>query len=521
MTLLLSTAYAASILFAVGIGFYVLRGNRFTLAGLAVVTVLVATVMWSVISFVGVHFPFGADSEHPVRLLFWSSLLVAGFRSLVKVLENPSWSPRPLDIINLSVHPWAMGIIAAIPSLHHLMVVADADGNLSYTVGFWIHSAVLVGLSGMLLTRVFGRRRHKSRGWTRKQFVAVLSWALPASGYVYSALMWGPSGPSLAPAFLVLPVAMIGSAVVKDGLVDKLPLARSEVFENLTGAVFVMDNHRRVIDANAAARALAWEIDGAEDIVGGIVDEVCPLTARVLERESEADVPGVSGVRVLSTSSAPLVGGRGEQVGRCVIVRDVTESVMQRRDLERLRDSLSQEVVLSEELRAELGDQVIRDLATGMYNRRFLAEALPDIVRSCITKGSALSVAVFDIDDFKSVNDSRGHVAGDRVIEAVAAMLLDNARGSSMVRYGGDEFLALMPGVSAEQAFTLTEEMRIACSGARVETRDGSVQVTVSAGLATLIGDEIDSEELLELADLRLYQAKNAGRNQTWNNATG
>ncbi len=521
MTLLLSIAYIASVVVATGVGVYVLRGSRFTLAGLAVATVLVSTIMWSVISFAGVRYPFTADSEHPVRVLFWSALLVAGIRSLVRVLENPAWSPRPRDIVSLIAHPVVMGFIATIPSFHHVLVTADSSGNFSYAYGFWIHTAVGLALSVRPLMSLLGPDSHIPSLSTRSRYVMVVAWVLPAAGYLISALLWGPSGPYLAPAFLVVPVAMIGSAVVRDGLVDKLPLARSEVFETLAGAVFVTDKFGRVIDVNAAARTLALDIDGADDIVGRVFRDVCPDTARMLDRGGEADVPGASGDRVVSMLATPIVDGGGATVGRCVIVRDVTESVMQRRELERTSDALSRQVVVSEELRAELGDQVLRDSATGLYNRRFLADALPGIVASCVADGSALSVAVFDIDDFKGVNDSHGHVVGDRVIEAVATALRVNAPGGSVVRYGGDEFLALFSGVAAREALAATDSMRTACSRLRVETRDGEVQVTVSAGVATLIGDEVDAEELLEVADLALYRAKDAGRDRTWSQANG
>jgi len=145
--LLLSIANIASIVVATVIGVRVLRGNRFTLSGLAVAIVLVATVMWSVISLVGAQEHFTEGSDLPERALFWSAVLIAGVRSLVRVLENPAWSPRPRDIIDLIAHPAAMGVIAAIPQLHFLLVTADDGGNLSYAFGFWIHSAVGLALS--------------------------------------------------------------------------------------------------------------------------------------------------------------------------------------------------------------------------------------------------------------------------------------------------------------------------------------------------------------------------------------
>jgi diguanylate cyclase (GGDEF)-like protein len=515
-TLLLSSAYVASIVVAAGIGVRVLRGKRLTLAGLAVATVLIATGAWSVISLIATHAPFVEESDLPVRAVFWSAVLVAGVRSLVRVLENPAWAPRPLDIVNLVAHPAVMAVIAGIPSLHYLLVTTDDGGSLEYAWGFWIHSAVGIAISVGPLKTLLDPRSRIPRDSPRTTWVVVISWALPAVGYLISALSWGPSGPNLAPALMVIPVSFIGSAVVRNGIVDKLPLARSEVFETLSGAVFVLDNYGRVIDVNAAARSLALDLDGADVRAGRILAEACPATARMLEYGGEADVPSAKGDRVVNVLMTPIADSAGETVGRCTIVRDVTESVLQRRELERLSDALSREVVVSEALRAELGEQVVRDSATGLFNRRFLAEALPNIVEMCVADGAALSVAVFDIDDFKGVNDSRGHAVGDRVIEAVATALRINAPGATVVRYGGDEFLALLVGVPAREALVVADSMRVACSRVRVETRGGEVQVTVSAGVATLIGDQIDADELLEVADLALYRAKDAGRDRTW-----
>jgi diguanylate cyclase (GGDEF)-like protein len=355
----------------------------------------------------------------------------------------------------------------------------------------------------------------------RNRRSVVFAWAFPVVGYLISPLVWGPSGPNLAPALLWLPVALMGSSVVRDGLVDQVPLARGDVFENLKGAVFVTDAWGRLIDANASARALALEVDGAEDIVGSLLDEACPRTARILSGRGEVDVDGMAEPRVLEVESKPIVDRRGALVGRSVIARNVTEAVLQRRELERIRDILAHEVAASEELRVELGDQVIHDSATGLYNRRFLTDSLPAVVESCVADGSPLSIVVVDIDDFKSVNDSWGHVVGDRVIEAVAKVLKDSAPSGLVVRYGGDEYLALLPGVSAPDALAMAESMRVRCSELEADTRDGPIQVTVSAGVATLVGDEIDAGELLEVADLALYRAKESGRNRTWSQADG
>lgn len=521
MTLLLYAAHLATIAVSAGIGIYVLKGTRFTLAGLAVVTVLASTVMWSVISMLAVHERFAPGSEYPVRMLFWSALLVGGFRSLAMVLNRPAWSPSPRDIINLVAHPVVMLLIATIPALHPILVGTNAEGELYYAWGFWVHTAVGLALAVQPLVRVVEGRTTLPVTAPMQKAVVTVSWVLPAVGYVFSAVVWGPSGPSLTPAFLVIPIALLGTTVVRDGVVDRVPLGREEVFENLAGAVVVSDNGGKVVDANMAARALARDLDGVDDISGHVLNEVCPRFAEILDRGGEADVSLAGGDRVLNLVTTPVLDRYRATVGRCVIVRDVTDSVMQRRELERVRDALANEVAVSEALRLELGAQVVRDSATGVYNRRFLAEALPEIVQSCVDADVALSIAVFDIDDFKSINDSHGHVVGDRVIEAIARTLQTSAQGGTVVRYGGDEFLALLPGASSSEALSTAEAMREACADAVVDTRGGQVHVTVSAGIATLAGEEIDSDELLEVADLALYRAKDGGRNRTWSQPGG
>lgn len=521
MMVLLSIAHLATIVASVAVGVYILRGRVFTLAGLAVVTILAATLMWSLLSLVAAQTPYSAGSDYPVRILFWTALLVAGIRSLVKVLEHPTWSPSPIDIIKLTAHPLALGVIAAAPLLHSVVVKVDSEGDLFYAWGFWVHAVVTLVLSVRPVVRLVDGRGQLPVNTVVARVWVTAAWLLPAGGFVVSTFVWGPAGPSLAPAFLLVPIGLLGSAVVGEGLVDRVPLGRGEVFENMSGAVFVTDNLGRVIDANAAARDLARDMDGVEDVTGHTLRSAAPHVAEILERGGEVDLPGVNGDRILSILTSPIVDSRATSVGRCAIVRDVTESATQRRELERVRDALADQVAVSEKLRLELGAQVVHDSATGAYNRRYLAEALPGIVESCVAQDVALSIVVFDIDDFKVINDSHGHVAGDRVIEAVAITLRDMAKMGTVVRYGGDEFLALLPGVSGDDALKIAEAMRAACADLSVQTRNGEVQVTVSAGVSTLVGGNIDADELLEVADRALYRAKAGGRNQTWSQVDG
>jgi len=151
------------------------------------------------------------------------------------------------------------------------------------------------------------------------------------------------------------------------------------------------------------------------------------------------------------------------------------------------------------------------DPLTGVVNRRFLFERLDRELNRARRYGHVFSLAMLDIDRFKSVNDSYGHQAGDRLLKAVGAALLAEARETDVVgRYGGEEFLVLMPETSLEGAVVLAERIRGAIERLRVR---GIEQVaTASFGVAAHTGGSL--LDLIDCADSRLYAAKKSGRNR-------
>jgi diguanylate cyclase (GGDEF)-like protein len=154
------------------------------------------------------------------------------------------------------------------------------------------------------------------------------------------------------------------------------------------------------------------------------------------------------------------------------------------------------------------------DTLTGLANRLRLAEDL-EILRGRVERyGHAYSFALFDIDDFKGFNDGSGHAAGDDVLRSVSAALQREARtGDAVYRYGGEEFLVLLPEQSIESATLAAERLRAAVEALRIPHPGGGV-VTVSAGVAGLDDKAASPAELFEFADQALYRAKQAGRNR-------
>ena len=157
-----------------------------------------------------------------------------------------------------------------------------------------------------------------------------------------------------------------------------------------------------------------------------------------------------------------------------------------------------------------------RDRLTNLANRGFFDESLSRIGALAHRSGEPVAVAMMDVDHFKRFNDSYGHLAGDLALCTVARVLSESFRNTDLVaRYGGEEFAGLFPGMSLEDATRRLEGLRATIEDLTIRLDSGrTARVTVSIGVAIWPQDGVNLTEALALADLRLYQAKNTGRNR-------
>jgi diguanylate cyclase (GGDEF)-like protein len=164
-------------------------------------------------------------------------------------------------------------------------------------------------------------------------------------------------------------------------------------------------------------------------------------------------------------------------------------------------------------LQEELREQSSRDPLTGLRNRRFLNESAELLVAGARRKKTPLCVLVIDIDHFKDVNDEKGHLAGDEVLRALGRELGASLRSSDLlVRFGGEEFLAILVDTGLDGGFLVAERIRARIAELEIPAVDR--RVTVSCGLAAL-GEGESMEACMERADAKLYEAKRGGRNRT------
>ena len=173
-------------------------------------------------------------------------------------------------------------------------------------------------------------------------------------------------------------------------------------------------------------------------------------------------------------------------------------------------DKLRQNVHLSVEM-------AMTDQLTGLYNRRYMARHLETLLGGLANSGKSLAFLVMDVDHFKRVNDNYGHDIGDEILSEFARRISANIRGHDLAcRFGGEEFVVIMPDTSGEMAYAVAERLRagVECAPFPISRAPGGLNITVSIGIAGAEGAHDSADALLRRADQALYRAKHTGRNR-------
>jgi diguanylate cyclase (GGDEF)-like protein len=174
--------------------------------------------------------------------------------------------------------------------------------------------------------------------------------------------------------------------------------------------------------------------------------------------------------------------------------------------------TLSYELYKSEQRLSALSQ---KDPLTGAYNRRYFDEQSRIECARSHRYSQSLAILMIDLDKFKQVNDTHGHAAGDEVLKAIVQISGAALRKSDVLaRFGGEEFVVLLPHADIKEATMLAERLRKAIETNEIKTEDLTLHVTVSIGVSTLAANESDITDMLSRADHAMYNAKNHGRNR-------
>ncbi|MCV2395865.1 sensor domain-containing diguanylate cyclase [Actinotalea sp. M2MS4P-6] len=394
----------------------------------------------------------------------------------------------------LLVEPAVVVLAALTDPWHHLVVRQVELDPLRATLGpvLWVHA--VYGTVAIVVVAVV----HLQSAWA----------SADAGGALHLASLVGVVVPGAALLVSVATAedqlvdyagALLGVTALAWLWVDRtgagprgLPISTSQTLQALPDAIVVSDARGRIVGANAAAQELLTRRfrSGRSVIGANWTDIVRPeLLARL--RATDHEVLSVAGGLTLDIRISRLRQAGGALQGTVTVIRDISEI---------------------ERLRAELAEQTVRDGLTGLHNRRHLDRVLEPLVQASLATGEPLSAIMLDLDHFKAVNDTYGHAVGDEVLVAVGRELARCVRVADvLVRFGGEEFLVLMPGTTADVAAVRAEECRRRVAGLEVRSPGPALQVTLSAGIAVL---HTDADTLLREADDALYAAKARGRDR-------
>ena len=278
---------------------------------------------------------------------------------------------------------------------------------------------------------------------------------------------------------------------------DIAPVAHYQVFKNVTSGVIVLDHQSRIVEMNPAAEDLLHIRQ--DKLFGEPVSELLP---------EHLNLP-----KLLQKTEAPKVEIELDEKRFIELQITPFESQIEGIDNHILMlYDISERKVAEQELRK----QATTDSLTGVYNRRHFYDLAEPIFNQTVRYERNLAALMIDLDHFKKINDQYLHHIGDQVLIAIANLIQNQIRSPDIMgRYGGEEFVILMPETDINESRQAAERIRHSVASKPIETDIGPVPITISVGLATFDHkQDVNIDVLVNRADQALYAAKQSGRNR-------
>ncbi|KPU46299.1 putative diguanylate cyclase AdrA [Oxobacter pfennigii] len=291
--------------------------------------------------------------------------------------------------------------------------------------------------------------------------------------------------------------------ILKFNLLRLTPIAYEKVFKSMKDGVIVLDDENNVINYNNSAKNIIIELNYNSSIGEkySYLFKRYPEIIDILERKAETDniqasIVNEKGIKHYNVSLSFIKNRSLNNLGKIITIRDVTEQVDMMQKLDMLAST---------------------DELTKLYNRRQFYQKCEIEIERAKRYNRPLTIAIFDIDHFKQINDTYGHHVGDLALKNIADICKKSVRTSDIIaRYGGEEFALLLPETNFKDALRTVERLRVAISKEDLEVDENKINVTASFGICSLDLESNQSlSDLIIKADRALYDAKKLGRNKT------
>lgn len=443
----------------------------------------------------------GASSAAPIFLTF----------SLIYTQQN-KWLKRSNLLLLWNV-PVIVTLLAWTNEWHHLIWTSINPSSTSglnlyvyhHGIAFYILIAYIYLCNAAVVYVLYRSYLHSPKVYRRQIDVVIVGALIPWVGSIIYLFNLVPvPGLDITPIAFALTGLVLAWGILYYQLLNLAPIARDALIENLQEGILVLDLQDRIVDMNPAALQMfdLVAVPAGSDCLSTFQKWPALLDALTKRSDKPGEIELASStVKYVDIRVVPI-HGRGERVsGFQVTLQDISE----RRYMEAALEAQTR----------ELERQAITDDLTGLYNRRYTNEVLAREFQRSERHHSPLSLPLFDVDNFKLINDRYGHACGDEALRAIARELRAGLRATDIAaRMGWDEFLIIFLETEPVRAWIGLDRLRARLATIELGQADGApLQMTISGGLTSWFpGDTPD--EALKRTDRLLYEAKNAGKDR-------
>jgi len=392
--------------------------------------------------------------------------------------------------------------------------------RLERGVGFWVNTYYSYAII-LLAFFILGMGVLRANPFFRRQYLIILVGSIiPFAANIFSQTNYTElAGLDLAPVSFGVSSIIYAYAVFRHQFMDLVPVARGHLIESMSDGVLVLDEQGRIVDINPAMRNIL------DDEPASYLGQNVSVILKQWEQNTEQLLNGIetrTELKIQKKLSSYLdlritaLYDESQKVnGRLMVFRDVTDRKEVEKDLRRAMDRLQTQLIEIGALQSQLREQAIRDVLTNLFNRRYLEETLERELARATRESYPLCVIMMDLDYFKDVNDTYGHEAGDVVLKTIAETVTRQSRhGDFVCRYGGEEFVLVMPNIGIEKARERAEALHQIIGELNIPYGRFNLTITISMGIAWYPAHGKTKDELMRAADMAMYVAKNTGRNR-------